>query len=266
VTTDDLTRTRLSRRQILAGGAASVAVWTAPTVIGLDPVAAALGSCLPVTVNWTSRTQSGTTYTIGGTSGNISIQATIEAQLSTGANPQVSLSSGRILVAMSNHEIGDRFLVSFQFTAPPQTVTDVGLTVMDIDQNGRGLGCATNSRFRDEISSISGAGLSATPHGALVEAPIGTWASSIPCKTSNQENLDLAWSQPGGVVGTGMIWLAGTPPGNSLNLDRQIILISPVDVCVSGGAGGGAGLSALNGAAARTLGEDSFGAGAEAAD
>jgi hypothetical protein len=106
-------------------------------------------------------------------------------------------------------------------------------TVLDLDQNGRGLGCAANSRFRDELSNLSGTGLVVTTQGNLTEVSAGVYASTLNCKTTDTENLVMTWTNGGGVTGGGFRWTAATPPGTNQRLDLQLIKVLPFSVCAT---------------------------------
>ncbi|MDH3705990.1 MAG: hypothetical protein OES57_07970 [Acidimicrobiia bacterium] len=221
------------RRQLLVGAAAAGAVWTAPSIVRRDAVAAAVGSCAPITVNWTSVSGSNPTYTANGSSGTVTITATITANLSTGATPSVFISGNRIILTASGHQIGDYYDVAFSFTdSSGAAVCTASTTIIDIDQNGRGLGCPTNSRFRDEITNLTGPSLVTTPTANVIESPPGTWASNINCKTSDTQQLALAWTDSAGVSGAGFRYLKGTPPGTDTTLDYQLIKVDPVTMCI----------------------------------
>lgn len=230
---------RPARRQVLAGGLATAAIWSAPAITRFDPVSAAVGSCSEQSVNWTNIAATlGGSYVATGNAGGLAIRAVATPNLSTGGTPQGFLTTGgRFVVAMQGHQIGDSWRIDFTFDAAPETVCVATLSILDIDQNDRLVVCPSNSRFRDEILNISGAGRTETPAGALVQSPVGTWGSNTPCKTTNQENLTLSWTQFAGVTGAGFTWRAGTPPGGSTTLDRQLIHITPVVACLTGAAG-----------------------------
>lgn len=231
---------RPARRQVLAGGLAAAAIWSAPAVTRFDPVAAAVGSCSDQSVNWSNVVPSvGGTFIATGSAGGLSIRADITPTLSSGSAQAFLTGGGRFYLAMSGHQIGDTWRIDFTFDAAPETVCTATLSILDIDQNGRLAVCPSNSRFRDEIFNITGAGRTETPAGALIQSPPGTWGSNTPCKTSNQENLTLGWTQFAGVTGAGFSWRAGTPPDGSSILDRQLIHVTPVVACITGAAGAG---------------------------
>jgi hypothetical protein len=220
------------RRDFLAGAAATTAAaWAAPAVLRVDRAAAAPGSCLLTEIRWTGGSFAGGVYTITGSDGGVDVQARIRPILSRRARPSVYLSGGRIVTAMSRHEIGDRWVIDLAFNGNGVTICSAETTLLDVDQNGRGLGCSTRSRFRDEITSLSGLGLAVAPTGSVIESPPGTWASTTNCKSTNTENLMLTWEDPGGVVAGGFEWQAGRPPGRSRGPDLQLILISPLTLC-----------------------------------
>ena len=227
------------RRRLLIGAAVAGAAWTAPSIVRRDAVAAATGSCTPTTVNWTSVSGSNPNYTATGTSGTVTITATITANLSGGSTPSVFISGTRLMLAVSNHQIGDYYDVAFSFSeSGGAAVCTASTTVIDIDQNGRSLGCPTNSRFRDEISNLTGPSLVTTPTANVVESPAGTWGSSINCKTSDIQNLGLAWSDDNGVSGAGFRYTMATPPGSDTNLDYQLTKVDPVTMCIENTGGG----------------------------
>ncbi len=220
------------RRDFLRGAVATTAAaWAAPSVLRIDKAAAAPGSCILNTINWSGGSFASGVYTMVGSDGGIDIEARIRPVLHRRGRPSVSISAGRIFLGMDRHRVGNRWVVDLSFIGNGVTVCSAETTIIDVDQNGRGLGCATNSRFRDEITSLTGPGLSVTPIGSVMEGPPGTWASTNPCKSTNSDNLRLNWDDPAGVVAGGFEWRAGTPPGRSRGPDRQIIFISPLTLC-----------------------------------
>ncbi len=236
------------RRRLLVGAAAAGAVWTTPSIIRRDVIAAATGSCSITTVNWTSVTGSSPNYTATGTSGTVTIAATITATLFGGATPSVFISGGQLVLAVSGHRINDFYQVAFSFTdSGGAAICTASTTVIDIDQNGRGLGCGTNSRFRDIISQITGPNLVTTPTANVIESPAGSWASNINCKTADTQNLGLAWSNDAGVTGAGFRYTMARPPGTSTTLDYQLVKVDPVVMCVENtGAGSPVGAPRLS--------------------
>lgn len=233
------------RRFVAAGGAVAGAAWASPSILRVDRAAASAGSCTPQNVAWSGLSGSGP-YTATGSSGAVSISATITPMLGGGTS-SISVSGGSIIVRMFNHPIGAYYDISMSFSAPGGTICEAATRILDVDQNGRGMGCATVSRFRDEITNLTGTGLSVTPQGGVVQSPPGTWGAFGPtnptsgtpgngCKTTNAENLLLNWSAPGGVTGGGFRYQAATPPGTSTTLDLQLIIIEPMSLCVLGAA------------------------------
>lgn len=237
---DDASGVDHRRRRLLAAGAVSAAAWAAPAVLRVDRAVAGPGSCVDNSVQWSGLTQAGNVYTATGSSGGLTITAVIQAFLRRRARPQVFLSGGQVVIAMSRHRVGEQWTIDLSFGSTVGPICTATTTLLDIDQNGRGLGCATNSRFRDEITSLYGPGLIAVPQGGLAQVPLdpGTWASSLPCKTTNTENLGLTWVDAAGVAGGGFVWRAGIPPGTSQRLDRQLIIMTPMTLCVAGTATG----------------------------
>lgn len=222
-----------TRRQFLVGAAGATAVWAAPSVLGVANASAANGSCVPTTVNWSGGFYSGGSYTITGSQGNISIQAVMTPQFSAGGTRGAFLSGGNFGVAMSNHQIGDRYNCSVTVSVANGNICTADYRIIDVDQNGRGLGCSTNSRFRDEIHSIAGPGVSVSGQGGIIQSPPGVWASSLPCKTTNTEVVAISLMDNSPSISSTFSWIAGTPPGDDQSrLDRQIIMISPVTMCV----------------------------------
>ena len=223
----------LTRRQMLVGTAAAGAVWAAPSIVRLDRAAAAAGSCIPKSVSWSSVTGPvGNLYTAIGTNGTTTVTAVIQRNLSGGATPSVFLSGGQLILGMQNHQIGDRWRISLTFVDVGGIVCQASTTVVDVDRNGRGLGCPTSARFEDNIDQLTGPGLVTTTFGNLTESPAGNFVSTLQCKTTDTENLGLSWTSGGIITGAGFNWRAGTPPGNNTSLDYQVIKILPMTVCV----------------------------------
>ncbi len=224
----------ISRRHMLVGTAAVGATWAAPSIVRLDRAAAAAGSCVPKSVTWSSISGPvGNVYTATGSNGSTSVTAQIQRSLSSGATPSVFLSGGRVIIGMRNHQIGDRWRIRLSFTdSAGGVICQASTTLLDIDRNGRGLGCPYNSRFEDNIDQLTGPGLVTTTFGNLTEAPAGNFVSTLTCKTSDTENLGLSWSSGGNITGAGFNWRAGTPPGTDTNLDYQLIKMQPMTVCV----------------------------------
>ena len=165
-------------------------------------------------------------------SGDVSVTAVITAN-TTGVS-ETYLSGGQLIQRMSaGHSIGDFFDTVFMFTHASGAICQATTTVLDLDQNGRGLGCAANSRFRDELSNLSGTGLVLTTQGNLTEVSAGVYASTLNCKTTDTENLVMTWTNGGGVTGGGFRWTAATPPGTNQRLDLQLIKVLPFSVCAT---------------------------------
>lgn len=204
-------------------------------MLAVDRASAAPFSCVDQTIAWSSVSGSNP-WTATAVSGSITITATITA-VSTGTT-EVYLSAGNVVQRMSaGHSIGDFFDTAIVFSDSSGTICQASTTVLDIDQNGRGLGCATTSRFRDELSNLSGPGLSVTPQGNLAEVSPGVYASTLNCKTTDTENLVMTWAVPSGVLSGGYRWTAATPPGTDPTLDLQLIKMVPFTVCATVAAG-----------------------------
>ncbi len=246
-----------SRRRFLVAGAATAGVaWAAPAVLRVDRAAAAPGSCIPFTVPWSGVSRVGSTWTATATSGDLTVTASIAARLARRATGTVAVVGSDLVVQMSGQAIGDDFVVSLAFAATSGTILEASTTIVDVDQNGRGLGCATTSRFRDEITSLSGPGLSLTPSGSVVEGPPGTWATALVCKTNDTETLGLSWSAASGVTAGGFRWVAGTPPGTGGGgLDLQLIKLTPVVMCAQGVAPAAGAPATLRAATATIVGD-----------
>ncbi len=218
----------------MRAGASAGAVWVAPAVVGLDRASAAPSSCTDQTISWTSVTGSNP-WTATASSGSITIVATITA-VTTGI-ADVYLAGGNVIQRMrSGQSIGDRLTTNLTFTDTAGTICQATSLILDVDQNGRRLGCASNSRFRDEISNLAGAGLTVGTQGDLALVAPGTYASTLECKTNDTENLVMTWTDVAGVGGGGFRWTAGTPPGSNPNLDLQLIKLTPFTVCTTSGA------------------------------
>lgn len=133
----------------------------------------------------------------------------------------------------AGHSIGDFFDTVFTFSHTSGAICQATTTVLDLDQNGRGLGCVANSRFRDELSNLCGTGLTLSTQGNLVEVSAGVYASTLNCKTTDTENLVMTWTNGDGVTGGGFRWTAATPPGTDPILDLQLIKVVPFSVCAT---------------------------------
>jgi hypothetical protein len=227
-----------SRRQVLlAGGAAAGVTWAAPAVLRVDRAAAELASCIDQTIAWTS--VAGTNpWTATAVSGDITI--TVQVIANTTGIGETYLSGGLLIQRMRNgHSIGDFFDTTITFSHASGTICQASSRVLDLDQNGRGpaLGCASNSRFRDELSNLTGAGLTLATEGNLAQVSAGVYASTLNCKTTDTENLAMTWTDGSGVAGGGFRWTAATPPGNNPTLDLQLIKLTPFIVCATGAGG-----------------------------
>lgn len=222
----------LSRRQVLLrGGAAAGLAWATPSVLRVDRAGADVFSCVDQTVAWTSISGSNP-WTVTGSSGDITITATVRA--TTTGTGETYLSGGQIIQRMRNgHSIGDFFDTALSFSHASGQICQATSRVLDADQNGRGLGCPTNSRFRDEISNLTGVGLSLSTQGNLAEVSPGVYASTLNCKTTDTENLVMTWTNGPGVTSGGFRWTAATPPGTDPTLDLQLIKIEPFTVCAT---------------------------------
>ena len=235
-----------SRRQVVLGGAAAAgSAWAAPSILRVDRAAAAPGSCVEQTIAWNSVSGSNP-WTATATSGPVTVTVTISAA-STGA-VNAYLSGGNLITSCGPpHSIGDTFDFTVAFSNSAGVVCSARSRILDADQNDIGLGCPTVSRFRDEISNLTGAGLTTTTEGGLTEVSPGVFASSLSCKTGDTENLILDWTVRTGVTGGGFRWTMGSPPNGSTTLDFQLIKLEPFTVCVTGGAGGTSGARASAG-------------------
>ncbi|MEM7288065.1 MAG: hypothetical protein AAF480_17070 [Actinomycetota bacterium] len=227
-----------TRRQMLLGGAATAGTaWVAPSVVRVDRAAASAGSCAEVTIGWDSVTGSGP-WTATATAGTVTITVTITA--TTTGTPNAYLSGGNLITsAGSGHSIGDTFDFSIAFSDTSGTICSATSRILDVDQNGRGLGCGTNSRFRDEILNLTGAGLTTVTEGGLAEVSPGVFASTLNCKTTDTENLAVTWAVDAGVTSGGYRWRLGTPPGTDPTLDFQLVKLVPFTVCTTSAAGVG---------------------------
>ncbi len=225
-------RAATTRRRLLLGGLAAGASWSAPAIVGLERATAAPGSCTDVAVPWTSVNGSNP-YTATASAGNITITVTATASLSRGT-PEFFLSGGQLTVAMSGHRIGDFWTVAIGFSHTSGTICSASTTIIDIDRNDRRLGCATNSRFNDLITNLSGAGLAVSPNG--VTGSSGVYSSPLDCKTSDTQTLGLTWTVPAGVTSGGFRYVTGAPHNGSRRVDRQLIKLSAFSVCATGGA------------------------------
>ena len=236
-----------SRRQMLLGGAAAAGTaWVAPSVLQVDRAAASPGSCADVTIGWGSVTGSGP-WTATASSGSVTITVTITA--STTGTPNAYLSGGNLITsAGSGHSIGDTFDFSIAFSDSAGTICSATSRILDVDRNGRGLGCPTNSRFQDEIRNLTGAGLTTSTQGGLAEAAPGVFISSLNCKTGDTENLVVTWAVDAGVTSGGYRWRLGTPPGTDPTLDFQLIKLEPFTVCTTSAAPAGGARLGLNSA------------------
>ena len=217
---------------LLGGAAAAGVAWSAPAVLGVDRAAAAPFSCVDQTVAWNSVTGSNP-WTVTGTSGDITVQARIRAFVSAGATATTTLNLGNIVQRMSGHAIGDYWNTRLTFSHASGTICQASATILDIDQNDIGLGCATVSRFNDEISNLGGAGLSVTTQGGLIQRSPGVYGSSLLCKTGDTENLAMTWSVASGVLNGRFRWTARTPPNGSPTLDLQLIKLTPFVICAT---------------------------------
>lgn len=229
---DPRTSSGPTRRHVLLGGtAAAGTAWAAPSVLRVERAAADVFSCVDQTIAWTAVSGSNP-WTATATSGDITIQAVITAN-TTGIG-ETYLSGGAVIQRMrSGHSIGDFFDTVLTFSHANGSICQATSTILDVDQNGRGLGCATNSRFRDEISNLTGAGLTLSTQGNLAEVTPGTYASTLNCKTADTENLVMTWTAGSGVTGGGFRWTAATPPGTDPTLDLQLIKLIPFTVCAT---------------------------------
>lgn len=223
-----------TRRQLLLGSLAAGVSWSAPAIVGLDRAAAAPGSCTDVAVPWTSLNGSNP-YTATAAAGDITITVTATATLSRGT-PEFFLTGGQLVVAMSGHRIDDFWTVAIGFSHTSGTICSASTSIIDIDRNDRRLGCPTNSRFNDLITSLSGAGLAVSPNG--VTGSSGVYASPLDCKTADTQTLGLTWTVPAGVTSGGFRYVTGAPHNGSRRVDRQLIKLAAFSVCATGGAPG----------------------------
>lgn len=187
-------------------------------------------------------------WTATGTSGTVTVTANVTAS-STGT-VSTYLNSGNVIMACGpGHSIGDTFDVSLSFSDSGGTICSASSQILDIDRNGIGLGCATNSRFQDEISNLTGAGLSVTTQGGVSEVTPGVYRSTLNCKTTDTENLTVTWAVAAGVSTGGFRWTMGTPPGTDTNLDFQLIKLVPFTVCTTSLPASGSGAASVGGTA-----------------
>ena len=221
-----------SRRQMLLGGAATAGTaWVAPSVLQIDRASAISGSCTEVTIGWDGVTGTNP-WTATASAGTVTITVTISATTTGTANAY--LSGGNLITsAGGSHSIGDTFDFSIAFADSAGTICSARSRILDVDRNGRGLSCPTNSRFQDEIRNLTGAGLSTTTEGGLGEPTPGVFISTLDCKTGDTENLVVDWAVDGGVSSGGYRWRLGTPPGNDTTLDFQLIKLEPFTVCTT---------------------------------
>ncbi len=235
-----------SRRQLILGGAATAGTaWAAPSVLRVDRAAAAPGSCVEQTIAWGSVTGSNP-WTATATAGTVTVTVTISASSTGTVNAYIT--GGDLITSCGpGHSIGDTFDFTVAFSNSAGVVCSARSRIIDVDQNDIGLGCPTVSRFRDEISNLTGAGLTTSTEGGLTEVSPGVFASSLSCKTGDTENLAIDWTVRTGVTGGGYRWTMGAPPNGSTTLDFQLIKLNPFTVCATGGAGGTSGARASAG-------------------
>lgn len=233
------------RRLILGGAAAAGAAWVAPAVVRVDRASAAPSSCADVTIPWTSVTGTNP-WTATGSNGTVTVTVTVTASAS-GA-PDTYLSGGDLITSADGHRVGDTFDFSIVFTDTAGTICRASSRIIDIDQNGRGLGCVDGARFRDEILNLTGAGLTTSAEGGVAEAAPGVWASTLLCKTTDTENLGVTWAVDTGVATGGFRWRMGRPPGSGGGRpDFQLIKLEPFTVCTTSAAAAGGTAASLAG-------------------
>ena len=132
----------IGRRRVLGGGAVAAAVWVSPSVIGLDRVAAAQGSCgfAPVQVDWSDHSDTFPTMVTANDGTVVTIQALDPSGV---ANTNLlgrvfpATLSGRdepIIMAMSGASNGQFTELVFTFSTPVHLCSEL----IDVDraQNG----------------------------------------------------------------------------------------------------------------------------------
>ena len=129
---------KVGRRKVLAGGALTAAAWVTPSVVGLDRVAAAEGSCgvAPVQVDWTANADQFPT-SVTAADGTVVTISTLDpfgvadpAFMGRVWNGTLSSRDNPILMAMTNATGGQFTELQFTFSNPVQLCFEL----IDVDR------------------------------------------------------------------------------------------------------------------------------------
>jgi hypothetical protein len=189
------------RRKILAGGAAATALWVAPSVMTLDRVSAASGTCgtAPVQLDWSNQSNGTTPGTIVAADGTEVTFTLVTAKKPGSNNFKVrhitrGALNDMLYLEMSNGGDKDYIEIRIDFDTP----VDLCFTLVDVDRREDG--------WEDTVEVLGTDGGTAVPLGSGDLFLYGTGVSYVGTNTvrgvysvgssSNAANVDVRFPAP----------------------------------------------------------------------